>query len=71
MRLIKASEVGAYLYCRRAWWLEQVCGLVPAKRERREMGRRLHARHGRQVWLSRALLVCSLVLLATAFLVLL
>jgi CRISPR/Cas system-associated exonuclease Cas4 (RecB family) len=55
--IIRASELGEYVYCARAWWLRRVGGLEPAGRERREYGVTLHQRHGRAVAGSRALLV--------------
>lgn len=54
--VIRASEVGEYVYCARAWWLRRVAGLEPAGHERREMGVILHDRHGRAVAGSRLLL---------------
>ncbi len=49
---IRASEVGEYVYCARAWWLRRVAGEEPEGRERREAGTALHAAHGRAVTLS-------------------
>jgi hypothetical protein len=54
--IIRASEVGEYVYCARAWWLRRVAGLEPAGAERRERGTALHRRHGRAVAASQALL---------------
>ena len=68
--IIRASEMGEYVYCARAWWLRRVEGLKPAGRERREYGVVLHQRHGRAVAGSRALLVLG-ALLALAALTLL
>ena len=64
--IIRASEIGEYVYCARAWWLRRVVGLEPAGRERREYGTALHRRHGRAVASSRALLVVALVLVLAA-----
>lgn len=68
--MIRASEIGEYVYCARAWWLRRIAGLEPAYRERREHGTLLHERHGRAVagsrlliWLVAALVVVALVLL--------
>ena len=36
--IIRASEMGEYVYCARAWWLRRVASLEPAGRERREYG---------------------------------
>ena len=69
--IIRASEVGEYVFCARAWWLRRVAGLEPAGRERREFGAVLHRRHGRVVAGSRALLIVAGVLLVAALLFLL
>ncbi len=62
-RLIRASEVGEYVFCHRAWWLRAVAGLTPEKRERLARGTRLHRSHGTRVALSRVLLLAGLVVL--------
>ncbi len=67
--IIRASEVGEYVYCARAWWLRRVVGLEPAGHERREYGTALHQRHGRAVAGSRTLMLLG-VALALAALVL-
>jgi hypothetical protein len=56
LAMIRASEIGEYVYCARAWWLHRVAGLEPEGRERRERGTALHRRHGRTIALSGALL---------------
>jgi CRISPR/Cas system-associated exonuclease Cas4 (RecB family) len=56
MNIIRASEIGEYVYCARAWWLRRVAGVEPAGREHREQGTRLHTRHGCAVALSGGLL---------------
>lgn len=48
--LIRASEVGAYVYCRRAWWLRRVGGFPPEDPGGRfAEGTAAHARHGRRL----------------------
>jgi len=49
--IVRASELGSYAYCERAWWLRYVAGLEPADagRERLEAGTVRHAEHGRGV----------------------
>ncbi|MCS6842255.1 MAG: hypothetical protein NZ699_00895 [Roseiflexus sp.] len=59
VRTIRASEIGEYVYCARAWWLRRVVGLEPEERERREYGTALHRRHARLVVLSRLLLILA------------
>ena len=62
---IRASEIGEYTYCRRAWWLKQVRGLKAGNQRQLQSGSRYHNQHGnrvRQVSLMRgvayALLFC-------------
>jgi hypothetical protein len=48
-RIIRASEISAYVYCRRAWWLSRVAGLRPANAQGLQRGTRYHQGHGRLV----------------------
>ena len=64
--IIRASEIGEYVYCARAWWLRRVADLEPDGRERREHGTALHRRHGRAVAGSRALVLLFVVLVIAA-----
>jgi CRISPR/Cas system-associated exonuclease Cas4 (RecB family) len=66
--IIRASEVGEYVYCARAWWLRRVGGLEPGGHERRELGIALHRRHGRAVAGSRALVAIGAALALGAML---
>ena len=65
-RIIRASEVGTFSYCARAWWLGPVQGRRPDDVRRLQAGQAVHERHGRHVLLSTALmrLAYLLVLLA-------
>ena len=45
-RTIRASEIGAYLYCRRAWWYQQN-GEPSQNQAELAAGSELHYRHGR------------------------
>lgn len=70
MRSIRASEIGAYLYCRRAWWY-QLKGHPSENQAELLSGTRLHARHGRRLiaasllrLLAYGLLLVALVLIA-------
>ena len=47
--IIRASEVGQYTYCARAWWLRWVQGAAPSNTATLESGRQAHHRHGRTV----------------------
>lgn len=72
MRTIRASEIGTYLYCRRAWWYQSQ-GESSQNQAELAGGSAYHHRHGRQViragftrlagWI---LLVTALILLAAA-----
>lgn len=73
MRPIRASEIGSYLYCHRAWWYRQQ-GIEPANQADLIAGMELHRQHGRQVLLAGLLrtlallcLLAALVLLAAYF----
>ncbi len=48
MKIIRASEVGSYLYCRRAWWYRQQ-GIQPGNQAEMSAGTELHRQHGRSV----------------------
>lgn len=64
-RMIRASEIGEYSYCSRAWWYRHVVKIRPQSREaesRLEAGSRAHARHGQAVALSGTLRAVGIVL---------
>lgn len=46
---IRASEIGDYLYCRRAWWLKQARGVRPVRTRAMQAGEQYHQGHGRRV----------------------
>lgn len=48
MKPIRASELGSYLYCRRAWGYRQK-GFTPKNQAELAAGTELHRRHGRSV----------------------
>lgn len=68
MRVIRASEVGEYVFCHRAWWLHQVQGHASENVRELAEGTARHARHGRQVSLAAALRALALLLLLAALL---
>jgi hypothetical protein len=64
---LRASEVGAYLFCRRAWSYQRL-GIAPAASASLEAGVAWHRRHGRRVLLASGLRTGGwiLILLAAA-----
>jgi hypothetical protein len=47
--LVRASDIGAWAYCRRAWYLANVRGVAHARPELLQRGNEAHAQHGQQV----------------------
>jgi len=69
MRTIRASEIGAFVYCQRAWWY-RLQGVEPANQAELAAGSELHRQHGRQVVVSGLLRgLAWLLLLAAVFLI--
>jgi len=48
-RIIRASELGQYDFCAKAWWLGAVEGVPPDNAAELQAGTRWHAEHGRVV----------------------
>ena len=48
MKIIRSSEIGSYLYCRRAWWYKKN-GVESANQAEMTAGTKMHEGHGRQV----------------------
>jgi hypothetical protein len=65
-RVIRASEIGEYVYCHRAWWLRHIQGYHSANVRELAAGTALHSHHGRTVWLSGWLRVAAVVLVVLA-----
>ena len=63
--LIRASEIGSYLYCRRAWWYRKQ-GIESDNRTELAAGTQLHQKHGRQVLASTLTRTVGLILLLIA-----
>lgn len=47
--IIRASEIGQYVYCAHAWWLARVEGRPSAHWREMAAGEAAHTRHGRRV----------------------
>jgi CRISPR/Cas system-associated exonuclease Cas4 (RecB family) len=69
MPVIRSSDIGAYLYCRRAWWYRKQ-GVESANQAELAAGTELHAKHGRQVLASSITRAIGLVLVMLALLML-
>lgn len=65
MHIIRASEIGTYLYCRRAWWYKKQ-GIESANQTELAAGTDLHAKHGRQILASTLTRNVGLLLLMIA-----
>lgn len=65
MRTIRASEIGSFLYCQRAWWY-QTQGLTSENQTELSAGSQLHRRHSRHVFLSGILRTLAVVLILVA-----
>jgi hypothetical protein len=65
MRIIRASEIGEYVFCRRAWWMHHVQGRASANVQELAAGTTAHAGHGRRVGIASAMRTLA-VLLALA-----
>ena len=65
-RVIRASELSAYAYCAKAWWLGSVEGKPSSNVQLLEAGWESHERHGQRVIVSNLLMRLSAVLLLLA-----
>jgi hypothetical protein len=64
---IRASEIGSFLFCERAWSYARI-GIPPTAKVRasREAGKVFHQKHGTRVIRSRNLMTIGLILLVLA-----
>jgi CRISPR/Cas system-associated exonuclease Cas4 (RecB family) len=67
--LIRASEIGSYLYCRRAWWYRKQ-GVESENQAEMATGTELHRQHGRKVIAAGLLRTLGFLLLLTALIIL-
>lgn len=69
MAVIRSSDIGNYLYCRRAWWYRKQ-GIESENRTELAAGTELHQRHGRQVLASNLTRAVGFILLMMAIVIL-
>lgn len=62
MRTLRASELGSYLYCQRAWWYQRQ-GMESRNLAEMAGGTQLHRAHGRRVVISGLMRILAWVLL--------
>ena len=65
MKTIRASEIGSYIYCARAWAYRQQ-GLESSNQAEMTHGSELHRQHGRRVITSGLLRLLAVILLLAA-----
>jgi CRISPR/Cas system-associated exonuclease Cas4 (RecB family) len=65
MKVVRASEIGSYLFCARAWWYRQQ-GIEPTNQAEMTAGTELHRQHGRTVIASGLTRTLALILLLVA-----
>ncbi len=65
-RIIRASEIGQYTFCARAWWLGTVEGRPSTHQQEMAAGDMAHRQHGRRVRASAMLARLAYLLLALA-----
>jgi hypothetical protein len=61
-RVVRASELGQYSFCAKAWWLGSVEGVPSANVREMDAGTSAHEQHGQavqiSVWLNRVGVAC-------------
>jgi CRISPR/Cas system-associated exonuclease Cas4 (RecB family) len=69
MSVIRASDIGNYLYCRRAWWYRKQ-GVESSNQAELNAGTDLHRQHGRKVLAASLLRTFALFLVLIALVLL-
>ena len=64
--LVRASDIGMWAFCQRAWWLAQVKEVAHQDPARLQQGSRAHADHGVRVRQAQMLQRAGLIILAAA-----
>jgi hypothetical protein len=67
--VIRASEIGRYVYCAHAWWLGSVQSVPSDHQQEMAAGTATHARHGQRVRASLLLSRLARAVLALAAMV--
>jgi hypothetical protein len=65
MRAIRASEISAFLYCKRAWWYQQQ-GVRSENEVELTGGSAFHRSHGRRVLAARLIRAAGWIILLAA-----
>lgn len=66
-RLIRASEVGEYVFCQHAWWLRVFEERRSTGASRLTEGTKRHRRHGQRVTASNILIAAAIIVLMCGF----
>jgi CRISPR/Cas system-associated exonuclease Cas4 (RecB family) len=69
MSIIRSSDIGNYLYCRRAWWYRKE-GFESENQAELATGTEIHRQHGRKVVVSGLTRSLGLILLFVALILL-
>ncbi|HRQ33609.1 MAG TPA: hypothetical protein PLM89_10965 [Anaerolineales bacterium] len=65
MAIIRSSDIGTYLYCRRAWWYKKQ-GVESENQAEMATGSELHLQQGRKILASSLARTVGLILLMLA-----
>jgi len=68
--VIRASEIGQYDFCAKAWWLGSIEGVQPSNIHELQAGTTAHEQHGRQVRRASQLQMIAIGLVALGVIVL-
>ena len=69
MAIIRSSDIGNYLYCRRAWWYRKL-GFESDNQVELAAGTEIHRQHGRKVLASNLTRTLGLILLFVSLVIL-
>jgi CRISPR/Cas system-associated exonuclease Cas4 (RecB family) len=69
MSVIRSSDIGNYLYCRRSWWYKKQ-GFESENQAEFAFGTEIHRQHGRKVLASDLMRTLGLVLILVAMILL-